>query len=99
MDEGGNRVEGVEEEMRLQLHLEGLQARLGQSGFKHARMALAFPGTRVKQEGMSHADNGPINGKLGHGAMEDDITDRRLRWGTARRRKPGHSGGSVSGRR
>src|SRR2546421_7682115 len=55
-DEGRDRVESVEKEMRVKLHLQGLELGLGELGLKRSLLELARAETSIVEKGV-HRDN------------------------------------------
>lgn len=63
MDEGGDGVEGIEEEMGVELHAEGLETGLGELTGEGTGMAFAFTESGLLGEPMPDADDEGVGGE------------------------------------
>ena len=70
-----DRVQRVEEEMRVQLPLQRLQPRLGEPGLQLRRRERALLRLAVVVERVAHADDGPVGHHLPVEVEEEPLAD------------------------
>lgn len=79
--EGGDGVEGVEEEVGLQLGLQGVEPRLGEMGFQGQRATFALAVSTVERDGVrdsrQRSERQQVEQEGGGGRGAEDIGECR----------------------
>lgn len=73
--EGADAVEGVEEEVRVELHPEGMKAGGGEAGFEFEDVAFAFPEGAVVGERVGAGDDDPVHDHVEEEGGNEDVTE------------------------
>src|SRR3979490_98647 len=68
-------MQSIEEEMGLQLHLEGLQLRLGQLRSQLGRIKLSLAKALVVVEGMTAQHNHPVGQQPAVDVVDEELPD------------------------
>lgn len=73
--EGADAIEGIEEEVGVELHAEGVESGGGEAGFEFEDSAFAFLELAVIGEGMGAGEDDPVDDDIEEEGGDEDVAE------------------------